>query len=943
MKKLLLLTTLIFPCAALTANADVVASGALSGESSSVALNGAGSDAYKSNHSDKEFLQVQVFSPNKYDASESPSINDSIFLDKDNEFMWKLDCLSSVHPMASCKVAAGMTDVKRYLDDKRAGKGPFGLPKVDKRAIHPYVADNEDAKDPYGFGNRVVDPNDRRAVQELTLTTLTRTVKVRATGDRAIDAESILNKGEQIASTGDVNKAETSKGDKNSGVGAAQGDNIPQSKGKGILIKNPKRYDSNVPTAYKEPQPVPAGVQTVTTVVAVVVDDDKEETGKDIPMIETPVSATEIVETDEAVLLVPSAASAKSVPSDTKAKEAPAKKQAVSAKPASAKSTASRKTVSGTSSNQKTEAADTDKVKPAKSTSDKSKSDKKASKAKSVKQDKGKVSLKQKFAKVKRPEIGPSISAKPDMTKKSVAEPVVTVSEKTDTASEVKKVQTVEKKPVLIKTTDKPAVVLLHKKVEKPVAQVKKDDVKRPTLSIKERLYIALAKVLGGQEIEERLEGLEELGFIAKEDTQVHDKIARSLLAFLSERASFKRSAELASVPKTDIEQALIVLSRLELGQEGLSFKNLDFSGIQLAKVAFKNADFSDVGFVGAKISDVDFSGSKFVGADFSKATLADVKFVGSNLETSYFADAFLKNVNFKNANLSCAVFKSAKIISCNFSGAKMTSVWLAEAKVLNSSFLKTDLTRSDFGNAAVYGNTFTASIMDNVNFIGSSHRGNNFTYANFNEVFVKSVDLSSDVGITLAMMLSSVFDKDTKVPTSISKAFAAVLPQEQEQCKYDAEVCKAKLAPFSGNYTELTDVSVKVLTSSKANMWQRNWAACNVACIMNEDKELGAKGIAALASMVQRERPWPPKSNRQSESASVPPDVASALYVIGHRPETLKGMSVDLTKTDLHKVDFYGYDMTGVNFAGSNLKGASTTKSIGLPDNLSSTIAPLE
>lgn len=923
MNKLLLLTTLVFPSVALAGSVDIVA-GSTPASVPSAVLQGLNGDSYISNHSDKEFLQVQAFSPKQYPSAQTVSdVNDSIFLDKDNEFTWKLDCLSSVHPMASCKVAAGKTNVGKYVDDKRKGKGPFGLPKVDKAPLAGYVADKP-ADMRYGdFPPPPVDLNDKKAVQELTLTTLTRTVRV--TG-KPEEVNAILAKDKELS----VIKEE------------------PQPVKKGAFIKNPMVEDEVKPVAPKDDfdsklAALKADLDAHMAEYKARVEADKAAKAKEAEKAEKTEKAEvktepiELVKSDSTLkteTLVPVAA--------PKVQKAPAaeKKEVVT--------TVEEPVVAAEPS--KTQ------VKPVKG----------ASKAKAKKQDKSKVSLKNQFAKAKKPALGPSVSAKPDVSKEA-AEPVVTVEtqpkavEKVEKAEQVKQVEKVKQKPAaeiapkepvaVTETAEKesavkkekaaPSKILIQKKVEQPAVKAEKDTVKRPSLDINEQLYIALAKVLGGKEIDERLEGLRELGYIANQDTTVHPKIANALYAFLSERASFARSAELVSVPKTDIEQALAVLSRLDLGGEKISLKNLDFSGVKLSDLSFVGADFSDSGFVGAEIMGVDFSGASFVGADFSKAHLLDVNMEGADLEAAYFADAFLKNVNFKRANLSCAVFKLAKIMSCDFSEAKLTSVWFAESRVMGSSFLKADLTRSDFSKAFVINNNFTASVMDNVNFIGSQNRGNDFAFADFKEVFLKSVDLRTDKGITVDMMLSSVFDKDTKAPMDISAAFEAILPQEQEQCTYTENSCKERLAPVAKNYTELTNVSVKVLTSSKANMWQRNWAACNIGCVMQVNKELGAKGISALASMIKRERPWPAQSNRQANAVDLPSDVASALYVIGHRPASLKGMSIDLTNTDLHKVDFYGYDMTGVDFAGSNLIGASTMNSKGLPDNTTSMIAP--
>jgi len=923
MKKLLLLTTFVLPGVALAGNVDVIKSETPNADSYTV-MYGAGTDVYIDNHSDKEFLQVQVFSPKQYvSKEESLPVNDSIFLNKDNEFTWKLDCLSSVHPMASCKIALGDTDVGKYVDDKHRGKGPFGLPRVDKQPLSPYVGDNmrRDALPPPP--PPAIDLNDKKTVQELTLTTLTRTVKM--TGNpEDINAFLANDKSAEPAAQEHVKKggfvknpmAEDADKEEAKKVDSHEDFDAKLAALKADLDAQMAEYKAQLEA--QKAKPAEDIKQQVVVEEKINVEDVPDErivktviiTDKNVivPVSLVP-QKTQIVKDDSAEYIPGEYVPGEVDPSYYKNAEippAPVKLVKEEEKPAEVvKDNAAEK-------------------KPAKA----------PSKAKAKKQGKGKVSLKKQFAKIERPAVGPSVSAKPDLNKKPVAEPVKQVKKQEIKPEPVAKTEVIKVVPEKVE----PSKILIQKN------EVKAPEVvapKAPTLDINEQLYIALAKLLGGREIEERLEGLRELGYIANLDKSVHGKIVNALFAFLYERASFSRSVELALVPKTDIEQALMLLSRLDLGGRKVILKNLDFSGIQISGVSFKNADFSDCGFVEAKISDSDFTGSSFVGADFSRASLSDVKMVGANLSAAYFAEAFLKDVNFKGANLSCSVFKAAKIISCNFSDTVATSVWFAEAKILNSSFLKSDLSRSDFGKASVLNNNFTAANLDNVNFIGSQHRDNNFTYANFKETFVKGVDLGSDVGITLGMLLSSVFDKGMKAPASIADAFAAVIPQELDRCVYTTETCKARLAPVTKNYTELTNVSVKVLNSSKSNMGQRNWAVCNIACVMHEDKELGATGIETLASLIKRERPWPAQSNRQSIATELPSDVGAALYVIGHRPDSLKGMPVDLTKTDLHKVDFYGYDMTGVNFTGSNLMGSSTTNSVGLPDNINYIITP--
>lgn len=508
---------------------------------------------------------------------------------------------------------------------------------------------------------------------------------------------------------------------------------------------------------------------------------------------------------------------------------------------------------------------------------------------------KKKVSLKKRVAAVKRPDQRPTISFKPDF-------------------SAVSKTAKLDKKPVVKQA---------------------------PQISLDEQLYLATSKVLAGANTKVRVSGLNDLKMIAAKYPSAQERIAHYLTVFLTDRANFAHSKVFAAIPKEDIEGALYVLSSLKLEKGKVALRNLDFSGIKLKNTALKNIDFSDSAFVDAVFENVDFSNSSFVGADFCNASFTKVDFTGADLRASYFADTVIKDTDFKSASMGCSVFKSAKITSSRFDKAILTSAWFSGADIVDSSFSEANLSRSDFSKTILKNDDFAKSDFTDANIMGSLQKAVSFDGAKFDGLFVRGADFGDAEGVSAEMILNTVFDDKTKVPSNVAEVFAKMFPKETEVCTPTESVCLEKLAGMRGNLDDLLRASLAVLQHKSSSAGNRNWAICNIGCIVNEDAETyGKQALKALSAFVKKQSPWPPRSNYQTALRTLPKDVGAALYVIGHRPDVLKGVQVDLTFADLRNFEFFGYDMTGVDFSGSNLSGSLVSNAQGMPKNISSTIS---
>ena len=465
---------------------------------------------------------------------------------------------------------------------------------------------------------------------------------------------------------------------------------------------------------------------------------------------------------------------------------------------------------------------------------------------------------------------------------------------------------------------------------------------KKPKMSEAELTALvndAIAKMIVSPEIDTRLSGIAALAkYAPTSPASLKERVEQALIVFLDGRASIEPCPRFGDDPKTDIEKALALLTKIHNADKPVDLSNMNFSGIKITGLSFKGFDLSDSAFVGANIIGADFSGAKLSGSDFSKANIKDTNFASAEVDLSYFVETKIVNSNFSSAKINCSQLRDSIISGSKFKDAVMTSVLFSGSKVKDSSFVGADLTKADMNSMTLSKDNFAKANLYGANLMKSTIEQSNFAGADFTKLYLKHADLGNSKGIDINMIFAAVTDAKTKVPADIALPFANSFVQDSERFDCPISSCPVRLKGLENSYDYILGASFKVLDEQQS-VGKNNWALCNINCIINADASYGDESLKKIASFVREKAPWPPVSNQQAATTIPAVDVQAALYIIGNRPESLEGKTVNLTKSDLRGADFYGYDMTGVDFTGSNLKGSLTGESQGLPNNTEYTV----
>ncbi|MBR7158864.1 MAG: pentapeptide repeat-containing protein [Alphaproteobacteria bacterium] len=554
-----------------------------------------------------------------------------------------------------------------------------------------------------------------------------------------------------------------------------------------------------------------------------------------------------------------------------------------------------------------------------------------APKKKAAAKKKKKVSLKKKFA-WKKPTNRPKIMPKP-----SFAEPEV-----------VKLIEPPAPIPEALEPSKAPVEVEVQEEVIKeiPVIPVITEQAKTvtPITPAKVRpvgdLEVSLNKVLGGMDLQTRLEGLKEVKAFAEYDKECHERIECMLEKFLRKRAA-KNADGVMQVQEcgTDIEAALYVLGIVRNPSNPLNLSDLDFSNIMIKADTLEGANFANSSFTGSTIKGSVLKKADFTNADFVKTFFLNVDMQKSVLDKAVFASANLNNVDFTEATLNGVTFKRAKISNSVFAKASLADTLFVDAVIKDTSFALANLGGANFSRAILVKDRFNGANLTSADFYQAQIEKVKFYDAILKDANAKDTDFQDTEGMTVDMFLTALTDSNTVVPKMIDTTYNQVRVKEASYSTCSAKECQTRLKGFENYLPELLDNSLRVLSGAHETVGNRAWALCNIKCVLHADGSRSDFAVGEVADFVRKRAPWPPRNNRRAAATAPDIDVQAAIYVIGSRPKEAMSTTVDLTNTDLRGADFYGMDMSGVDWHGSNLRGALVTNSKGLPPDLSSTI----
>ncbi|WP_257232022.1 pentapeptide repeat-containing protein [Streptomyces sp. Rer75] len=228
--------------------------------------------------------------------------------------------------------------------------------------------------------------------------------------------------------------------------------------------------------------------------------------------------------------------------------------------------------------------------------------------------------------------------------------------------------------------------------------------------------YVEAIKLLGSEDMTERLGGIYSLERIMRDSEKDHDAVVKVLAAFVRRRAPLPsdedaEEAGAASCPADDVQAVITVLGNRPVRSEEfrINLASTDLRGANLDGCHFKRAIFNGSRLDGIHAIRVDLENVWIQGASLCDAYLLEgnlddasgyhTLFAGANLLQSTLRGATLLHSQFTDAGLTWANMDGA-----NFSYSEMWRVNLYRSTSSAADFMGVDLWEADLNEADLRG-----------------------------------------------------------------------------------------------------------------------------------------------------------------------------------------------------------------------------------------------
>jgi hypothetical protein len=215
--------------------------------------------------------------------------------------------------------------------------------------------------------------------------------------------------------------------------------------------------------------------------------------------------------------------------------------------------------------------------------------------------------------------------------------------------------------------------------------------------------YVHAIKLLGSENLTERLGGIYSLERIMRDSEKDHPTVTEVLTAFIRDRARPSTPADaetLTAHPSEDIQAAISVLGRRpEISDAPLTnlavptVINNRVYGLRLQRITLPKASFRR-----AKFCYADLTYAEFTKADFREADLSGVKSRGINLRRTNLEQAKLSSAQLVNANLTGANLVNSDLSGTDLSGATLRGADLTGADLVWADLANTNFTETQAG-----------------------------------------------------------------------------------------------------------------------------------------------------------------------------------------------------------------------------------------------------
>ncbi|WP_420031372.1 pentapeptide repeat-containing protein [Streptomyces sp. cg28] len=246
-----------------------------------------------------------------------------------------------------------------------------------------------------------------------------------------------------------------------------------------------------------------------------------------------------------------------------------------------------------------------------------------------------------------------------------------------------------------------------QKQFETTLLETQKRDAEQAELTREGQVadrYVEAIKLLGSDNLAERLGGIYSLKRILHDRAKDHDTAVEVLAAYVRQHAP-SAAAETGDNPSdrptTDVQAALTAIALRPDREENLT---IDLSGVDLSGAVLKQG----------VLDLVDFRKSRLTRVDLEDAVMQEARLDGAHLECAnlngaVLCGARLRDANVNHANLMHADLGFAVATRASFRGASLNLANLGEADfgavdLKGASFQETDVKMTNLGGADLTG-----------------------------------------------------------------------------------------------------------------------------------------------------------------------------------------------------------------------------------------------
>lgn len=318
--------------------------------------------------------------------------------------------------------------------------------------------------------------------------------------------------------------------------------------------------------------------------------------------------------------------------------------------------------------------------------------------------------------------------------------------------------------------------------------------------------YVDAIKLLGSENLHERLGGIYGLERIMNDSERDHRTVVEVLSAFVrlpaldrnrsnsngeAGRGADEDSAEAAPEPfAPDVTAALTVLGRQPVRPSHLV---TDLRGACLTGATIRDADLQDANLQGVELTGAQLDGVVLAGAHLASATLTGATFWEGDLSHAIAPGANFTAVNvvgtkFTNTILTSAILVGADLTHVDFSHASLTRANLTGALLSKAVLRHANLEHADLSGANLEGADLTradlvGAKLPNADLTGAVLHGANLAYADLMDAELTAADLSSVRGLSVHQLIKAHITNDTKLPDKLA---------DDLQVKNRADECEA-------------------------------------------------------------------------------------------------------------------------------------------------------